>query len=298
MNGEISELLKKYGTSLAETRKLIPELGEAVKRGREDWKYEVKPPAWPTVTQFFTAEDVKGMGLVTATGEPFELDPGWRLRVAPPVDGQEPKFSYITPEDWEYKDVVFSEGELINYTLITPTGERYTKQQYEAYLAEIEATQTEPEIALTEQAEIKRIFGEVFREYKWMTSDIEQTLTWLYESKENQLEFLNLVRAAGRDEDTEALLKMLFRPDPATDYPGITPEEMATVFGEVPEEEPFLPGTRITSEGMEFVIEVGPEGEKVRKLALLKPDATVWMEGKRIGTLNPETGLIGRYPHG
>lgn len=274
MNGEVEELLKKYGTSLEETRKLMPELTETIKR-----RHELKPPAWPAVTQFFTAEEVKEMGLITEAGEPFELELGWRLKVVPPVDGQEPKFSYITPEDWE----ITQEG-----IYISPEGKRFTREEIEAMLAPpevpIEAEVGVPVAAPKPLLALEQVFGRAFPEYKWMTSDIEQTLTWLTASEENLGEFLNLIRTVGRDEDTEALLKMMF--------PEITPEQIATVFGEVAEEEPFIPGTRITPEGLEFVIEVEEKGVPVRKLALLKPDATIWMEGKHVGTLNPETGMI------
>jgi hypothetical protein len=49
MNG-ISELLEKYGTSLAETRKLVSELTS---------EKAVKPAAFPQMPRFFTPEEAK-----------------------------------------------------------------------------------------------------------------------------------------------------------------------------------------------------------------------------------------------
>ena len=56
MTNEISELLEHYGTSLAETRALMPKLTEAIKRQRA-----VKPPTFPTMPEFLTSEEAKEM---------------------------------------------------------------------------------------------------------------------------------------------------------------------------------------------------------------------------------------------
>ena len=111
--------------------------------------------------------------------------------------------------------------------------------------------------------------------------NVEEAVVWTLESEENFDETLNLIRRIGRNEDTENLLRSILVD--ADD------ELIGMIFGEV---EGLPPSSRITPEGMEFVIEVEEDGVKVRKLALLKPDGTVWMQGKHIGNLNEETGMI------
>ena len=186
MNGEISELLQKYGTSLEETRKLMPKLTEAVERERA-----IKP----TTPQFFTPEEVKGMGLITEAGEPFELDPGWTLKVTPPVDGAEPSISYITPEKWEITQ---------DQMYISPEGQRFTREEIEAQLAA-------PEVPL----EVEQVFGAVFPEW-----DIEDFLAQMaisedmsdserIKAEQAQQEFIDTLQEMGRTEDTEALLRQL-----------------------------------------------------------------------------------------
>jgi len=196
MNG-ISELLSRYGTSLKETRALMPELTEAVKRQRA-----IKPPTFPQVPRLFDPEEVKGMGLVTEAGEPFQLDPGWMLKVTPPVDGKEPKISYITPENWEITQ---------EQTYISPEGKMFTKEEIEAQLVA-------PEIPL----EVEQVFGRVFP----TVEDAGQVLTWATESEENLNEFLELVHRIGRTEDTEDLLSKMF--------PEITPEQVEEFFATMP----------------------------------------------------------------
>jgi len=78
-NGEyIINLLQKYGGDVEKARRAFPKA--------------MRPPTLPTAPGFFTAEEARELGI--------ELPGvGWKLRVAPPVDGQEPKLSYISPQN-------------------------------------------------------------------------------------------------------------------------------------------------------------------------------------------------------
>ena len=281
MNG-IEELLKKYGTSLEETRKLMPELVESIKRERE----AMMPPALPTTPQFFTAEEVRGMGLVTEAGEPFELELGWRLKVTPPVDGQEPMISYITPEEWEItQDQIY----------ISPIGERFTREQIEAQLAA-------PEVPL----EVEQVFGRVFPE-----RDVVEVLA--YAEAQPEL-FYRDIRDIGRTPETETFLKTIF--------PEITPEQIDELFGPVRvpvptreefwavypgepypyEEEPTEPTLPpIPPEGIIYTVE-DERGEQIElhiledfeyvgtERTLVSPDYPVYHGKTQIGTFIRETG--------
>jgi len=213
----ISELLQRYGTSLEETRKLVPKLTEAVKQ-----KKAIKPPTIPTAPQFFTPEEVRGMALVTETGEPFRLEPGWTLKVVPPVGGGEPRVSYISPTGWEQTE----EG-----IWVDPEGNRHTPEQMQAeeeeYLRSIPTLPVErgltPEQRVEEEAyreyqrqlKLEGIFGKVFPQ-----EDVEAVLTGMaisedmpvperIRAEQAQEEFLTSLREVGRTEDTEAILQMM-----------------------------------------------------------------------------------------
>ena len=229
MNG-ISDLLERYGTSLAETRKLMPRLTEAVKRQRA-----VKPPAFPQMPGFFTAEEAKEYGV--------ELERGWMLKVTPGGDGVEPSISYITSTGWE---ITKDEG------LISPEGKRYTREEYEAERAEVEAEMAlaEAQMAdpgywrrLREWEEVERVFGRVFPE-----EDIEELLAEMAISPEMpepermraeqaQDEFLRAIREIGRTEDTEELLRKM----------GASEEDLKLIFGKVDQVAEF---GAITEEGL------------------------------------------------
>ena len=188
MPNGITEILKKYGTSLAETRKLMPELVESIERERA-----IRPPIVPTTPQFFTAEDVSAMGLVTEAGEPFELEPGWRLKIIPPVNGAEATISFITPEDWEITQ---------DQMYISSEGERFTREEFEARLVA-------PEVPL----EVEQVFGRVFPE-----RDVAETLAYAEAQPDA---FLRDILGIGRNEETESLLRRMY---------AATPESLEDVF--------------------------------------------------------------------
>ena len=179
MNG-ISELLEKYGTSLAETRKLMPRLAEELKR-------PPKPPPAPQlptvpweigVPQFFTAEEARQLGV--------ELEPGWQLKVVPHKDPAPPAYSLITPEEWE-----ITEGQMY----ISPEGQRFTREQLETQLAA-------PEIPL----EVEQVFGKVFPE-----REVTEMLAYAEAQPEA---FLADIFEIGRTPETEELLRTTFQATP------------------------------------------------------------------------------------
>jgi len=208
MSNGISELLKSYGTSLGETRKLMPLLTEEMTKQKE------ARLALPQVPEFFTPAEVGGLGLTTETGEPFKLDEGWLLKMTPGANGAEPVMSFITPEKWEITQ---------DQTYISPEGQRFTQEEIQ--------TQIEtPEIPL----QVEDVFGKVFPT-GYSGKDIEQTLTWLrgtggwygerdWVAEARQQEFAQAIWAIGRTEDTESLLSGL----------GMKPEEITQFFAPAP----------------------------------------------------------------
>jgi len=201
MNGSLS-LLEKYGSLIEQAVFPSQRLGELAKR-------TFKPPSYAKIPQFFTAEEAREFNI--------DLEPGWMLKVTPGADGAAPSLSYITSTGWEITR---------DRDLIAPEGTRYTQKEYEAQLAETEAT----------QAEVERVFGRVFPE-----EDIEELLAGMAVSpempvaermraEEAQEAFLEALQQIGRTEDTEALVGRMF--------PGIAEESIAALFapslGEVP----------------------------------------------------------------
>ena len=168
----VSDLLSKYGTSLSETRKLFGEMMPAVQK-------EKKYPLLET-PQFFTAQDVKGLGLTTGTGEAFELKEGWMLKLTP--NGAEPTISLKSPtgEEVGLEDV-----------LVTPEGEWVTRAQQEVQLTEWQDT-------------IGTLSSKLFPEYEQI--DFTGVLEY---AQENPEDFMARIQKIGRTSETEALLKMM-----------------------------------------------------------------------------------------
>lgn len=83
---------------------------------------------------YLTAEQAKQYG--------FDLDPGWAVKVD--WDGDMPKYTYVSPEKWEFSDFVYGDaGEILDYTAISPEGARYQQEDIEQQQAEIERQQEE-----------------------------------------------------------------------------------------------------------------------------------------------------------
>ncbi|HEU65707.1 MAG TPA: hypothetical protein ENN57_03460, partial [Chloroflexi bacterium] len=230
---EIDRLLSQYGTSLAETREMYPQLMTAIEERRR--------ATFPTQPLFFDAAQLAEMGL--------RLDEGWMMKFTPQEEGY--GISYITPEKWEIR-----EGDLY----VSPTGEEYTRADLEALLAYpggtipdqlsfIPDTLSLEDLTETgrqfyeeyragggtlsvaewvrlreqEQLETEQIFGRVFPD-----RDIEELWRYIEERPE---EFLLELAELGRTPDTEALLRALAPEITEADIASlfITPEEMLTI---------------------------------------------------------------------
>jgi len=131
---------------------------------------------------FLTAEQAKQYG--------FDIDPGWGVKIDYGTDGQEPKYTYVSPEKWEYSDIVYGDaGDVIDYAALSPEGEKYTKSQLElpdAYApTEIAPTEIAPEevtppVSEREYATTKQF--ELLKEYKAEGTLAQKKLTrplWL-----------------------------------------------------------------------------------------------------------------------
>jgi len=182
MNG-ISELLQRYGTSLAETRALMPELTEAIRRRRK--------PAIPTAPQFFTAGEAREFGV--------EIDPDWMLKVTPGKDGEEPILSLISPKGEDVGLDVFE----------TEAGKWITRAEKESFEA-----QREVELGRWEEA-VTPVFPELFPEFAEAFAELTPEMTrryipeimeWAFEEPEA---FLERMATVGRTEETEALLRLM-----------------------------------------------------------------------------------------
>ena len=76
-----------------------------------------------------------------ATEYGFDLDPDWAVKVD--WDGDIPRYTYVSPEKWEFSDLLYGEeGELTEYRALSPQGKLYTK----AELDKLTAEPKEPEV--------------------------------------------------------------------------------------------------------------------------------------------------------
>ena len=95
-------------------------------------------------------------------------------------------------------------------------------------------------------------------------------------AEEDRKGFFEDIQAKGRTSDTEVLLRQLF---------GASDEDIEDFFAPP---EPF----KIPPEGQSFILPVEEGGVEVRKLALLKPDKSVWIGKEQVGVFDSETGEI------
>ncbi len=204
MNG-ISELLQRYGTSLEETRKLIPELTLAFKKR--------KKPAIPTAPQFLTSPEAKEYGI--------DIEEGWMLKLAPGVKGDGLKPTLITPEKWEISDVITGKaGEVVDFSITSPEGLSYTKESYEIELAHEKPFHEVP-------LEPEQIFGKVFPE-----RDALEVLTY---ASDNPEQFYQDVWTIGRTPEVQQMFKMMGATDEWIDkffLLGVTIEQEIREFKE------------------------------------------------------------------
>jgi len=68
---------------------------------------------------YIPAEEAKEYG--------FDLDPGWAVKVDWEAD--QPKYTYVSPEKWEFADLVYGDEGLMDYLALSPEGKRHTKSE-------------------------------------------------------------------------------------------------------------------------------------------------------------------------
>jgi len=124
---------------------------------------------------YLTAEQAREYG--------FNLDPGWAVEIDYGENGDEPKYTYVSPKKWKFSNMVYgNQDELTNYFTISPEGKKYSKAEYEAlFQAPPELTPTIPEItptiernyATTQQFDIlRRAKTEGTLDQKQLTTDL------------------------------------------------------------------------------------------------------------------------------
>lgn len=209
---ELKSLLNKYGTSLEETRKLVPKLTEAMRKMRA-----AKPPAFPQVPQFFTPREAKEYGV--------DLEPEWMLKLTPGSNGNEPNLSYITPAGWE----------ITGDKYISPKGKTFTYEEFEKQFGAVTSMPPPVELGLGREkaglewkpptvgrepieteapANIEQVFGKVFPEY-----DVDELVKYAETQPEA---FYDDIQEIGRTPETEDLLTTMF--------PEITAEQLNEFF--------------------------------------------------------------------
>ncbi len=175
----LGDILRKYGTSLAETRRLAPELGGVLKQPRQPGMPAIKAP---TVTTFLTSDEAKNLGV--------NIEPDWMLKLTPSTaDKRGFTASFVTPQKWEM---------LETGAFISPEGYPFTRQQMEAQWAKAEAQQRERE-------QTQAVFGRVFPDEK----NIDKLLAWAGQSEQNLNQFYQKIQQAGRTPDTEYIIKRI-----------------------------------------------------------------------------------------
>jgi hypothetical protein len=194
----ISSLLKKFNTAIGETKAQMDLLSEEADRRRQ----QSQTPFLNT-PQIFTAEEVAGLGLVTETGEPFNIDEGWQLKVT--QTGAEPSISLINPEGWEL---------LEDQTWVSPEGERLTSEQYLEQFPQTLPTVYTPEGEVSEwqllPAEKAQLLNETLAELNTFTD--EDWESWFEQ-----------LQAEGKTQDSVMMLSVL----------GATMEEIDAFFEQV-----------------------------------------------------------------
>ncbi len=175
----LGDILRKYGTSLAETRRLAPELGGVLKQPRQPGMPAIKAP---TVTTFLTSDEAKNLGV--------NIEPDWMLKLTPSTtDKRGFTPSLITPQKWEM---------LETGAFISPEGYPFTRQEMEAQWTKAEAQQRE-------QEQTQAVFGRVFPDEK----NIDKLLVWAGQSEENLNQFYQKIQQSGRTPDTEYIIKRI-----------------------------------------------------------------------------------------
>lgn len=302
------EVIASFGTSLAETRALVPELQAALKRKQ---KYPFLP-----APIFLSQAELASYGIELE--EP--MPEGWLLKITPGRDGGEVTTSFITPEKWEIQ------GEDL---FISPEGKKYTKAELEALTAPGPVIPPARQFRMAveqglipegsrflgiEDGQIKYIapgattpkkLAEIYGEqelYRWTVATqyeaheamraifpeeaIDEILAYAQRDPEG---FVGELLEVGRTEETETILKFF----------GASEAEIGEFFGKMlgtttgliaqaSLDPRIISGEmRIPQEGFSFPSKtVGG----VDFTAVLKPDGKVWWGSRQIGEFNLKTG--------
>lgn len=311
--GGYARIIERYGTSLEETRKMVGELGAALKAR----KYKFLPSP-----VFMTPGEAAEYGITLE--EPLPED--WMLKITP-IEGGTPTISFITPDKWEIR----GEDEYVS-----PEGEVYTRAQMEAMergltlekgavapparqfriaveqglipegsrflgieggqIQYIPPGEAKAETTTLSPEDLAKTYGEQ-ELYRWTIATqyeahealreifpeetIEEILVYADEDPEG---FIGELLEAGRTEETETILKFF----------GATDAEIGEIFGETPAmgEMPEIPEEgltlTLTNPAGEYTPEVAGQAQEIT----IMPDKSVWVEGKKVGTYNEEGQLI------
>lgn len=219
------KVIASYGTTLAETRKMVKELEQAVKRKQQY-------PFFPTPV-LLSQDELAEYGIEL----PEPMPEGWLLKIETPVEGEAAEISFLTADRWQIK------GEDI---FISPEGEQFTRAELEAlmppeappaevgvpedYDAQIRAAMEEAypgwsfPAAMTaekmiEWHEAKLAKAEALKEpfETLFPGESEKIISWLAEQYENYAtggeeeinNFVGLLQKIGKTPETEAVLKTL-----------------------------------------------------------------------------------------
>jgi len=222
MNGDITDIVRKYGGGLQETRELMADINRHLRTA-------VPKQIDLTGPTLLSVEQAAELGI--------DLDPGWSLKLIPDASDRGFAVSYVTPQAWEVTDLgeyISPEGVLYTEAeLRQASGEQYgppPAPQYGPPPAEAEGRVAEPTTAMPQ--DVQQAFTAIFP---------EQDLVTVLDYAEREPEaFYNDIVAEGRTPDTEGLLRAL--------YPEITEEDFGQIFapyavstaqwGELAEERP------------------------------------------------------------
>lgn len=217
----LTELLRKYGTSEADMEKLLAEL----RAGMKQRKAEQPEMAIFNAPQLFDAVQAREMGV--------PLREGWMLKLIADDSERGYKMSFLTSEGWEITE---------NWQYISPEGKKYGYQEMEGVMKEsggiipgtggaetvfgldavLRYLETDPEGFKADLMEAGR--SEESETLLKQLGASEQYIDYFYMSEEEQEILLEDIYAEGRNVGTEAALREMFT--------GITEEEITEFFAE------------------------------------------------------------------
>jgi len=242
----INELLRDYGTSLEEMRRMHKEVQPLLQA-------EFERAMLPKIYTYQEAKDLFGVDLP---------EPGYMLKVTPDRTLEEGyRASYIAPSGYEFGEnlVTTPEGETMDWQkfeeliaqqtmqAVVPqrTPEELAMLAYEAPWTEEDIQQTmglieAQEVAykqyMDEYEQTQRIFGKVFP-----NADVDAVIKF---ADENPDAFLRAIRAIGRSEDTEAILRRML--------PGISDTDIDKLLTPLPEGAYYIEGTNLLVDPLDF----------------------------------------------